>query len=856
MADEPRLREFRIDDSLADVAWKLRARVFGSQVQAAQHLGVNRSTVLRYENGDIAASLGYLAALCRAIADRAAVSGQELDTLRGRLVQELNKVRATFYREEFPFESWVDVVRAADRYLAEVEKRRTETSSKPPPIHDPHKIALAPAEEERIGRANWPFPLTNFVGRERERSEVKQLLASARLVTLTGVGGSGKTRLALELAADLLGSYSDGIWLVELAAVTHPELLPQAIAAALGVKEEPGEPLIATLSGYVRDRELLMVLDNFEHVIESARLITDLLAVAPRIKVLVTSITRLRLRGEREYTLLPLALPDIAHLPPVEQLLEYEAIRLFVARARDAKPDFTLTGANAAAVAEICARLDGLPLAIELAASRIKTLPPGVMLRRLQSRLDLLTGGAHDLPTRQQTLRGALDWSYNLLNGEEQVLFRRLGVFAGSCTLEAAEAICRPATPATDHATPPHLATLNNLASLVDKSLLRQQDTLGGEIYFWMLQTIHEYALERLSASGEGAEIGKKYADYYLLMGEDAEAKLKGPEQEEVAKRLEMEQDNLRAVLDGALQRGESNIVGEETAARLAGALWRFWLSHGYLSEGRRWLERATAPDIALSPRVRAKALHGLGVLTANQGEHAQARNLMEEAVALYREVREPQGVADALNSLGLIACHQDDPHAQLYFEESLALQRALGNNYGVAAVLHNLGMMAEDQGEYAQAEPLYEESLLLARKMGDKEGAAWALNGLGQVALDRGDYRQALARYGESLALCQDIGDKMGVALCLERLGGVAAEQRQPTRAALLLGSAEALREAMGSYMEPAYREAYDRVVAKAREQLDPLAWGAAWGEGRTTPLDQVLELTIKYYAESDNQD
>jgi predicted ATPase len=682
-------------------------------------------------------------------------------------------------------------------------------------------------------RATWPFPLTDFIGRESEQEAVRQLVRASRLVTLTGAGGSGKTRLALEVAADMLAEYAGAVWVVELAAVTNPALVPQVIAARLGVREEPGETLIDALIQYLLDKPVLLVLDNFEQVVPAASTLLELLNAAPHLRILVTSQVALRLRGEKEFQVPTLKLPDAKRLPTVDQLMKYEAIRLFVARAGDAKPDFELTEENAPAVVDICHGLDGLPLAIELAAARIKILTPQVMVSRLKSRMTLLTGGASDLPTRQKTLRATLEWSYSLLNEGEQMLFRWLGVFVGGCTLDAAEAICgrvREDVP---------LDVLDGLSGLVDKSLLRQQETSHGEPRFWMLQTIQEYALERLTESGEEDSVRQGHAAYYLGVTTEAEQQLKGGEQEEALYCLEVEHDNLRTALDGSLQRSEI-----ETVAALAGALWRFWLTHGHISEGRWWLEKVLAYDSSLPASLRAKALHGAGVLAANQGDYPHAYLLVEDAITIYREPEDTWGVADALNSLGLIAAHEgNDQQAQAHFVESLLLHRRVGNKHGIAVVLHNLGMMAHERGDYEPAVLFYKESLELARTEGDQSGIAWALNSLGQVALDQGNYDEAFSSYYESLTLCEDLGDKMGIALCLERLAGLAGVQNQPERAARLFGAAYALRENMGSLLEPSYREAYEQSVERARVQIEPTLWEAHWSEGCAMSVEQLVD-------------
>jgi predicted ATPase/class 3 adenylate cyclase len=450
---------------------------------------------------------------------------------------------------------------------------------------------------------NLPTQPTPLVGREREVSEVSDLLrrADVRLLTLTGTGGTGKTRVALQSAAELVDEFEDGVFFVALATLTDPGLVASTLTQALGVAESGEKQPEDALREFVRERELLLLMDNFEQVLEATPLLEELQAAAPRLKVLATSRAALRLYGEREFPVPPLALPDPAYPPPPERLTQYEAVRLFVERARAVKPDFSVTNENAPAVAEICVRLDGLPLAIELAAARIRLLPPRAMLARLGSRLKLLTGGARNLPERQRTLRGAIEWSYELLTPEERTLFARLSVFAGGRTLEIIETICDPEG---------ELDTLDGLESLLEKSLLRQEEGPGGEPRFVMLETIHEYAREKLEESGEAEEVRRRHAEHFLTLAEESYPELKGPDQLEWLERLEAEHDNMRAALSWALGRKEA-----EVALRLGGALWWFWWMRGHNSEGRRLLEEALAIDGRVSPEVRAMALAGVGEL-------------------------------------------------------------------------------------------------------------------------------------------------------------------------------------------------------------------------------------------------
>src|SRR6266699_148634 len=727
---------------------------------------------------------------------------------------------------------------------------------------------------------NLPVQFTPLIGREQEVAAVQHLLQRehVRLVTLTGPGGTGKTRLGLQVAAELSDLFTDGVYFVNLAPLSDPEFVVPTIAQTLGLREVAGQPFLEHLKRELQQKQLLLVLDNFEQVVSAAHQLVDLLATCPRLKLLVTSREVLRVRAEREFAVPPLALPDLTHLPELAELLHYTAVTLFIERAHAVTSDFQVTDANARAVAETCVRLDGLPLALELAAARVKLFPPQALLAQLEQRLQVLTRGARDAPVRQQSLRNTLAWSYELLTAEEQRLFRRLSVFVGGCTLQAIEALCAALEKSNGVG-----RVVDGVASLIDKSLLQQTEQEADEPRLVMLETIREYGLEVLTASGEMETTRQAHALYYLTLAEEAEPELRGPQQVVWLERLEREHDNLRAVLQWFLERGE---VGDniEMALRLAGALWWFWEFRDHWSEGWNFLERALAGSKGVAVPVQVKALKAAANLAFIQSDNHRAEALYEECLAKCREVGDTAGMALSLRRLGAIDARRGNlVGASSLTEESLALFRKVGDKQCIAWVLiHLANMLFLSKGDPAKVHALLEEGLALCRELSSQEDTAWALSHLGEVFLKQGnavkarslleesvalsreigywygtakllsllgrvealerDYAAARTLYEECLAIARVLGDRLSTPFYLEGLADVVASQGDPVWAARLWGTAEALREAMGTPLPPVYRADYERAVAAARTQLGEKFFAAAWAEGRSVTPEQAL--------------
>ena len=729
--------------------------------------------------------------------------------------------------------------------------------------------------------SNLPIPGSAFVGRDTELAAAKELLLrlDVRLVTVTGPGGIGKSRLALEVARDVLKHFPSGVYFVPLAGVSDPSSIAIVIAQTLGVRETGGQTQIETLKEYLQNSlsaPMLLLIDNFEHLVAAAPMLAELMAMAPHLKLLVTSRAALHVYDEHEFPVPPLTLPATKSLPPLEVLLQYSAISLFVKRAAAVKPDFRLNEGNAAAVVEICSRLDGLPLAIELAAARTKLLSPSAMRTRLASRLQLLTGGARDLPARQQTIRQAIDWSYDLLSAPEQKLFRRLSVFVGGCTLEAVESVC-------DTKQDLELDVLDGMASMVDKSLVRQTEQADGEPRFVMLETIREYGLGKMSESGEEMQTRRAHAAYCMVLAEEGAAENTAANQTEWLNRFELEHDNFRTGLEWLTETGDA-----EWGLRLGAALFRFWEMREYLTEGRDQLGKLLKLRPAAPTNARLRALFAAGVLAGEQGDYAVADVLLKESLEIGRLLEDKRSIAVSLNALAVTARDRGDLAAsRSLFEESLAKWRELHDALAVARALSNLANVVKLEENYTHARSLYEECLLIFRELGDRTGAAWALNNQGDVARDQGDSEAARSLYEQSLATFRELNDRWGIAGSLADLGNLAREQgdyraadslcresirvfqslehkrgiarllesfacsaaaqSEPDRSLRLAGASAALRQSIGAPLTPAEQAKLERGLDPARRALTTTIGRTVWLEGWVMPVEKALDDVLR---------
>ena len=718
-----------------------------------------------------------------------------------------------------------------------------------------------------------PAGHTPLIGRTHEVAQTLELLrrGEVRLLTLTGAGGVGKTRLAVEVARMGRDDFADDVCFVPLGTVNDPAHVAPALARFLGVGETGERPALQRVESYLQDRELLLVLDGFEQVVDAAPLVAELLTACPALKVLVASRAALRLSGEHEFEVPPLPVPRLPREPgDGNGLATYPSVALFVQRAQAVRPDFHLGADNAGAVGEICARLDGLPLAIELAAARVKLLPPEAMVARLGRRLQLLTGGPRDVPERQRTLRDTITWSYDLLASDEQRLFRLLAVFVGGCTLDAATAVA-------DAAGGIYADLFETVGSLLDKSMLLRLK-VGGELRFGMLETIQEYATDRLVVEGEEPAARRAHAAHYLALAEEAEPHLRGPEQGAWLERLESEQGNLRAAMRWLLDDGQP-----EAALRLGSSLGRFWYVRGHLAEGLRWLEDALQRGGA-DPAERARALRIAAMLANYVGDLDRAEALAEEALVLSRERGDERRIAGSLASLGLVARSKGRyDESRRAYEESVAILRGLGERSQLAEVLGRLSTTAIGEGDFVAARAAAQEALDLSQELGDAEGVAYslaalgfallgqgsevegerlleesleaakavgnrrhtsrALQGLGLAAMRKGDHRIARSRLGEAAAIVSEHGDRWFLGVyCLPALATAHHVEERAEESVLLLGAAEALREAIGAPMCPWPAADHESTVAATYALLEADSFAAAWSRGRAMTPEEAL--------------
>lgn len=685
---------------------------------------------------------------------------------------------------------------------------------------------------------NLPIQLTSFIGRERETNDVKRLLTTTRLLTLQGAGGAGKSRLAIQIAADLIEDYQHGVWFVDLAPLTDPAQVPRTVAATLGVREVAGRTLVDTLIDFLRPKTLLLILDNCEHLLTPcAHLAEALLQACPNLRLLATSREAMRIAGETAYSVPSLSLPETVSLG-LDDLLQYEAVRLFADRAAAMRPDFTINVETARAAASICRQLDGMPLAIELAAARVKALTPEQIAGRLSDRFLLLTQGSRTALPRHQTLQGAIDWSHDLLTAEERILLRRLAVFAGGWALEGAEAVC--AGEGLDRRD-----ILDLLTRLVDRSLVVVEGQ-NGTMRYRILETVRQYASEKLGEAGERTQVRERHAQWYLALTEEAEPMLRGPEQSVWLKRLEREYGNLRAALAWSV----SESGDREQALRLAGNLWRFWNVRGYLSEWGEWLARAQEASQDATPAVRARSLFAAAVLGFLQRADHRAASLLQQALGLYRELNDKLGVADCLRILAQVLWERADyPGARFYADESLKTYRELKDKTGIAAAVRLSGFVLAAEELFAEARAHFEESLRLARELGDSRGIAWSLNGLGIVVAELGDEAEGGTLNREALALFKELGDRRGMADALTSLGILYPDLRWAIR---LLRTAEILRVETGLGIPAGYGPAYERRLAALKQTVGEETFAAEWAKGHAISLEQA----IAYVAESQPSD
>lgn len=767
-------------------------------------------------------------------------------------------LRTMMRRREHRFQSVEELITGLRSLQAELEAeedRRSGRSTRPIQDEPTEVFETAPTEEneppitdkELSARQSNPNNLTatfeRIIGRESEIAIVCGMLLDPeiRLVTMTGIGGTGKTTLSRAVAGRLLPTFPDGVFFIEMADVTRPEVVASTIAQPLGVKEEGGRPVIELLKDHLADKRMLLVIDNFEQVIEAAPQIAELLNATEKLNILVTSRELLRLTAEVEYQVPPLNVPE-ADGRPFEELRDNEAIMLFAERARAARPAFSLTRDNILDVAAICSRLDGLPLAIELAAARVKILSPNAVLTKLENRLNLLTGGARDLPERQKTMRGAVMWSYDLLTDEEKRVFGELAVFSGGFRLDSAEFVC--SRPDRDFST----ELLDILSSLIDKSLLIRKETLDGESRFRMLEVVRDFAFEMLEAQGQLDQVRGRHAEFFMDLGVTAEPLLQTADSGVWLARLEEEHDNLRAAMDWSL------VNQPETAIRLAVAVRNYWLVHSHLTEGFGWLKAASETGFDPPPELRFKLLNGLGLAARFRGDFATARRAYEAGLAAGIDAGDKPGTALSNRGLGLVAMQQGDLNAaRIYFDAGLSISRELDDKYGIAMSLSFLGDLARTEGRYADARPQFEEAVGLFRELQNRTAVSDALNNLGAARVCLGEADAAAANFAEALRSASDLSNRITISCSIDGFAAIATENEEFERAAILSGAADGIRDLVGYKIEPAEAKFRDHYLSKLARVLPAEELAALTEEGRRMPQNDAIDLALRLIVRSE---